>query len=145
MDSLRHLALGCCMLSAFAGMLRLFFPDNGFKSVINAVLMLYILTAGFKMLRGLDRNGVVRELRSLTTADTAVQTDYSAYSREIALSASVDAVREVLCSAGIDAAVSQQNGLCVVTPVDIRDKAAIEALLAVNAGTMPWRIAEVSP
>ena len=46
MESFRHLALGCCVLSALAGMLRLFWPDNGFKSVINAVLVLYILTAG---------------------------------------------------------------------------------------------------
>ena len=41
MESFRHLALGCCVLSALAGMLRLFWPDNGFKSVINAVLVLY--------------------------------------------------------------------------------------------------------
>ena len=54
MESFRHLALGCCVLSALAGMLRLFWPDNGFKSVINAVLVLYILTAGIQMLGGID-------------------------------------------------------------------------------------------
>ena len=138
MTSLRHIALGCCVLSALAGMLRLFWPENGFKSVINAVLVLYILTVGVQLVRGL-----VRELRSLPDGqDTA---DYSDYSRELALAASVDAVREVLRNAGIDAAVSWQNGVCVITPVDPRDKPAIEALLAVNAGELPWRFAEAAP
>ena len=48
MTSLRHIALGCCVLSALAGILRLFWPENGFKSVINAVLVLYILTDVYK-------------------------------------------------------------------------------------------------
>ena len=46
MTSLRHIALGCCVLSALAGMLRLFWPENGFKSVINAALVLYIFNSG---------------------------------------------------------------------------------------------------
>ena len=94
MTSLRHIALGCCVLSALAGILRLFWPENGFKSVINAVLVLYILTVGVQLVHGLDWDGLVRELRSLPDGqDTA---DYSDYSRELALAASVDAVREVL-------------------------------------------------
>ena len=126
MTSLRHIALGCCVLSALAGILRLFWPENGFKSVINAVLVLYILTVGVQLVHGLDWDGLVRELRSLPDGqDTA---DYSDYSRELALAASVDAVREVLRNAGINAAVSWQNGVCVITPVDPRDKPAIEAL-----------------
>ena len=116
MTSLRHIALGCCVLSALAGILRLFWPENGFKSVINAVLVLYILTVGVQLVHGLDWDGLVRELRSLPDGqDTA---DYSDYSRELALAASVDAVREVLRNAGINAAVSWQNGVCVITPVD---------------------------
>ena len=114
MESFRHLALGCCVLSALAGMLRLFWPDNGFKSVINAVL-------------------------------SRPSADFSAYSRELGLTASVEAVREVLQGAGIRAAVSWQDGRCVITPVDIRDRAAIETLLAVNAGDLPWCIAEGTP
>ena len=118
MTSLRHIALGCCVLSALAGILRLFWPENGFKSVINAVLVLYILTVGVQLVHGLDWDGLVRELRSLPDGqDTA---DYSDYSRELALAASVDAVREVLRNAGINAAVSWQNGVCVITPVDPR-------------------------
>ena len=133
MTSLRHIALGCCVLSALAGILRLFWPENGFKSVINAVLVLYILTVGVQLV----------QLRSLP--DGQGTADYSDYSRELALAASVDAVREVLRNAGINAAVSWQNGVCVITPVDPRDKSAIEALLAVNAGELPWRFAEAAP
>lgn len=144
MTSLRHLALGCCVLSALAGMLRLFWPENSFKPVINAVLALYIITAGEQMVRGLDWGGIVRELRSLPAAESA-GTDYSDYSLELALTASVDAVRQVLRGAGIDAAVSLQDGVCVITPVDIRDKPAIEALLAVNTGALPWRFAGDAP
>ena len=87
MTSLRHIALGCCVLSALAGILRLFWPENGFKSVINAVLVLYILTVGVQLVHGLDWDGLVRELRSLPDGqDTA---DYSDYSRELALAASL--------------------------------------------------------
>ena len=143
MTSLRHLALGCCVLSALAGMLRLFWPENGSKSVINAVLVLYILTAGVQMIRGVDWRGIARELR--TVPDIPGTADYSDYSRSLALTASVDAVREVLRGAGIDAAVSLEDGVCVVTPTDIRDKPAIESLLAVNAGALPWRIGESIP
>ena len=41
--------------------------------------------------------------------------------------------------------VSWQDGRCVITPVDIRDRTAIETLLAVNAGDLPWCIAEGTP
>ena len=145
MTSLRHLALGCCILSALAGMLRLFWPENDFKPVINAVLVLYILTAGVQMFRGVDWHGITRELCAVPGAQTQSASDYSDYSRTLALTASVEAVREVLHGAGIDAAVSLQDGVCVITPVDIRDKSAIESLLAVNAGTLPWRIGEGTP
>lgn len=145
MTSLRHLALGCCTLSALAGMLRLFWPENSFKPVINAVLALYIITAGVQMVRGLDWRGVAQELRSLPTVGETDAADYSAYSQELALAASVDAVREVLQGAGIEAAVSLLDGVCIITPVDIRDKPAIESLLAVNAGALPWRFAGDAP
>ena len=101
------------------------------------------ISVGVQMVRGLDWDGVVRELRSLPDVQDA--TDYSDYSRELALTASVDAVRQVLRDAGIDAAVSWQENVCVITPTDPRDKPAIEALLAVNAGELPWRFAEAAP
>ena len=91
MTSLRHLALGCCVISALAGMLRLFWPENSFKTVINAVLVLYILTAGVQMVRGIDWYGLADELRNLPAGGSTV--GYEAYRRELALTASVDAVR----------------------------------------------------
>ena len=143
MAAVRSAAFGCCVLSTVAGLVRIFWPENGFKTVINAVLVLYILTAGVQMVRGIDWHGLADELRNLPAGGSTA--DYEAYRRELALAASVDAVREVLRSAGIDAAVSLQDGVCVITPVDIRDKAAIESLLAVNAGTLPWQFAGDAP
>ena len=145
MTTLRHLALGCCVLSTLAGMLRLFWPENGFKPVINAVLALYIITAGVQTARGVDWGGILAELRALPTDGGAGETDYSAYQQDVALLASAEAVREVLRTAGIDAAVSLEDGVCVVTPVDVRDKDAITSLLAVNAGALPWRFAGDAP
>ena len=81
MTSLRHIALGCCVLSALAGILRLFWPENGFKSVINAVLVLYILTVGVQLVHGLDWDGLVRELRSLPDGQDAA--DYSTELRAV--------------------------------------------------------------
>ena len=60
------------MLSALAGILRLFWPENGFKSVINAVLVLYILTVGVQLVHGLDWDGLVRELRSLPDGQDSI-------------------------------------------------------------------------
>lgn len=145
MTTLRHLALGCCVLSTLAGMLRLFWPENGFKPVINAVLALYIIIAGVQMARGVDWGGILAELRALPADGGAGETDYSAYQQDVALLASAEAVREVLRTAGIDAAVSLEDGVYVVTPVDVRDKDAITSLLAVNAGALPWRFAGDAP
>lgn len=145
MTTLRHLALGCCVLSTLAGMLRLFWPENGFKPVINAVLALYIITAGVQIARGVDWGGILAELRALPADGGAGETDYSAYQQDVALLASAEAVREVLRTAGIDAAVSLEDGVYVVTPVDVRDKDAITSLLAVNAGALPWRFAGDAP
>ena len=133
------------MLSTLAGILRLFWPENGFKPVINAVLALYIITAGVQMARGVDWGGILAELRALPADGGAGETDYSAYQQDVALLASAEAVREVLRTAGIDAAVSLEDGVCVVTPVDVRDKDAITSLLAVNAGALPWRFAGDAP
>ena len=87
--------------------------------------------------RALLRRANIEASRRLTVGGLVLNAD--------ALTASVDAVREVLRNAGINAAVSWQNGVCVITPADPRDKPAIEALLAVNAGDLPWRFAEAAP
>ena len=61
MDSLRHAALGCCVFCAFAGMLRVFWPENGMKSVINLVLTLYIITSVVQCAAGFDWAGLFAE------------------------------------------------------------------------------------
>ena len=66
MDSLRHAAFGCCVLCAFAGMLRVFWPENGMKSVINMVLTLYIITSVVQFAAGTDWAGLSAELRGWT-------------------------------------------------------------------------------
>ena len=52
MDAIRHVALGFCVISTIAGVIRIFWPENSFTSVINAILVLYIITAGLQLLRG---------------------------------------------------------------------------------------------
>lgn len=139
MTSIKHLALGCCILSAMAGMLRSFWPENGFKAVINAVLTLYIVTAVVQLGGEADWAGLARELRAWTR-QTAAPADYSAYGRTVAEEAVVEAVREVLEQGGIEAAVTMQDGVCLVVPVRPSQKAAAEALLEQNCGSLPYRV-----
>lgn len=68
METIRHVALGCCVISTIAGMIRVFWPKNGFSAVINAVLVLYIVTAGLQMLRGADWKQLTAELYHMPAA-----------------------------------------------------------------------------
>ena len=68
METIRHVALGCCVISTIAGMIRVFWPKNGFSTVINAVLVLYIVTAGLQMLRGADWKQLTAELYHMPAA-----------------------------------------------------------------------------
>ncbi len=45
MQAIRHLALGVCVLCALAGVVRIFWPENSYKPVINTVLLLYIVSS----------------------------------------------------------------------------------------------------
>lgn len=136
MTSIKHLALGCCILSAMAGMLRSFWPDNGFKSVINAVLILYIVTSAVRLGSVADWPALARELRGWAR-QTTVPADYSAYGESVGREAVADAVREVLAQGGIQASVSVQDGVCLVTLVHPSDKEAAQTLLAQNLGSLP--------
>ena len=66
MDTLCHAALVCCILSALAGLVRTFWPQNGFKPVINAVLTLYIITSVLHAASGMNWQGFAP---SLTVAE----------------------------------------------------------------------------
>ena len=141
MDTIRHLALGCCIATTVAGVLRVFWPENGFSAVINAVLALYIITAALQMLRGADWPALARTLRQLPdTAQQPVQ-QYEAYSRELGLSASAGAVQQVLAQAGVEAAVQIRGGVCCVELARESDRARAEAVLAASCGQLPWQIA----
>lgn len=139
MVSVKHLALGCCILSALAGMLRSFWPDNGFKAVINTVLVLYIVTAVIQLSTGTDWTGLIRELRGWTR-QTAAPADYGSYGEEVCGEAVAGAVREVLAQGGIQASVSLQDGVCRVLLVHPSDREAAEALLEQNCGALPYTV-----
>ena len=68
MDALRHMALGCCVISTVAGMIRVFWPENSFAPVINAVLALYIITAGLQMIQGTNWQNLATEVYRLSSA-----------------------------------------------------------------------------
>lgn len=139
MDGIRHVALGCCVISTVAGMIRVFWPENTFAPVINAVLALYIVTAGLQMLRTTDWPGLTAQLYRL--ADVTVQrNDYTDYGQDLTRSVSVDAVRTVLQQAEIEAAVMMRGGVCCVELVRESDRDQAQALLAASCGDLPWEI-----
>ena len=76
MESIRHVALGCCVISTVAGMIRIFWPENSLAPVINAVLALYIITAALQLVRGADWQSLAAELYALTAAETEMSDSY---------------------------------------------------------------------
>lgn len=140
METIRHVALGCCVISTVAGMVRVFWPENGFTAVINAVLALYIVTAGLQMLRGADWHALAAELYRLTPAGEQTTEQYSEYGRELGLSVSADAVRQVLAQAGIEASVQIEDGACHVNLVHSSDQERAQAVLAASCGELPYEI-----
>lgn len=140
METIRHMALGCCVIATVAGVIRVFWPENGFAPVINAVLALYIITAGLQMLHATDWQGLTQQLYRL--ADTkAPAEDYGAYGQQIAREASAQAVGTVLRQSGIQAVVTLQDGVCRVELTRSSDQARASALLDASCGEMDWEIA----
>lgn len=136
----RHLALGCCILSAVAGIVRAFWPENGFTPVINAVLALYIVSAGLQMIRGTNWSDLVGQLYALPETAQADTQGYPEYGRAVGISASVQAVRQVLEDAEIGASVSLENNTCHVQLVHEEDLAKAESILATSCGELPYEI-----
>lgn len=142
MDAIRHIALGCCIISTVAGMIRVFWPENSFAPVINAVLALYIITAGLQMLRGTEWRDLTAEVYRLSAGAGQTAEDFSEYSRELGLSASADAIRNVLQQAGIPAVVQLQEETCQVTLLHASDRSRAETILETSCGTLPYEIIE---
>lgn len=137
LESIRHLALGCCVVSTAAGLLRVFWPDNGYKPVINAVLMLYIITAVWQFARTADWQGVAGQLQNFSAA---AKTDYEPYAQSLAEQVSAQAVREILQQNGIEAAVSLRDGTLYVTHARPADAPRVRQLLQENCGSLPYTV-----
>ena len=143
MQTIRHLALGACILCDGAGMIRLFWPENSFKPVINTILLLYIITAVFRVGTQSDWKELAAALRSAALPETAgtQAPAYGEYSREVALQASVQALGSILEQNGIACTARLCGGVCLITLQEPQQKEAASALLARYAGTLPWQIA----
>ncbi len=140
METIRHVALGCCVISTIAGMIRVFWPKNGFSAVINAVLVLYIVTAGLQMLRGADWKQLTAELYHMPAAAEKTVPDYTEYSRRLGREVSEAAVREALQNAGIDCVVQLADSGFQVELVHAGDRARVQAVLAAICGQTPYKI-----
>lgn len=140
METIRHVALGCCVISTIAGMIRVFWPKNGFSTVINAVLVLYIVTAGLQMLRGTDWKQLTAELYHMPAAAEKTVPDYTEYSRRLGREVSEAAVREALQNAGIDCVVQLADSGFQVELVHAGDRARVQAVLAAICGQTPYKI-----
>lgn len=140
METVRHIALGCCVISTVAGMIRVFWPENSFAPVINAVLALYIITAALQMLRGTNWKMLIAEIDQLTESSQQDSDSYNAYGYAVGLEVSAEAIRSVLQQVGIEAAVQIQGELCHVTLVHPADRQRAEQILAESCGTMAYTV-----
>ena len=143
MTAVRHFALGCCILCAAAGVIRIFWPDNQFKPVINTVLLLYILTSALNMGRGTDWSAFGAEVRSFETQaspSAAQEKSYTDYAVELGQESAVAGLSSLLEKQGVDAAVELQDGECKVTVKNAEDLATADTLLRANSGSLPYSI-----
>lgn len=141
MQSVRHLALGVCILCAGAGMIRIFWPETTFKPVINAVLLLYIIASALPVGLAADWQGLAAELRRTSTPQTSDSAaEYETYQKLLGLQASSEALETILEDHQIEATVSLQDGVCVVELAQAEDEEAAQALLEQYGGSMPYRI-----
>lgn len=138
MTQIKQFALSCCLLCTLGGAVRIFWPENRFKPVINTVLLLYIVASVLPVWSGADWQGLSAALRGWTRGTAAV--DYSAYAAELGRQASAEAISAQLQAHGIAAAVSVTEGLCTVTLAPGADAALAEELVRAACGTLPYRI-----
>ena len=140
MAAVRSAAFGCCVLATVAGLVRIFWPENGFKPVINAVLALYIITAAVQIIRVADWAGIAAELAPASDSSSVSDSEVGAYRRTLTDEAAAQALRDVLAASGIEAAIARTDTGWQVTLVHAADGQKAEALLAANCGTIPYEI-----
>lgn len=135
MQAIRHLALGGCILCAVAGMVRIFWPENSYKPVINTVLLLYIVASVLHIGTGADWAGFAAELRRFATVQTTAE-DFTAYRDALARQASAEALGMLLAEQGIEAEVTLQGEQCAVVLARESDLPDAQRLLDTNCGTL---------
>lgn len=141
MDTLCHAALVCCILSALAGLVRTFWPQNGFKPVINAVLTLYIITSVLHAVSGLNWQNFDAQLQNFAS-QSAPGEDYTAYGAELAMQESAAALQKLLRQSGIESVVQPQAGGVHVRLVYPADREQAETLLQNFTGDLPYNTGE---
>lgn len=137
MNAVRHLALGICVLCAVGGILQIFWPENGYKPVINTVLVLYIITSVLQM-RG--SKGQLPQLQWDSLPENANLADYQDYANELALESSVEALDRLLDEAGIPASVWWEDGRCKVQLKSVDDTDRAREILEANCGELTCEI-----
>ena len=124
MDTLCHAALVCCILSALAGLVRTFWPQNGFKPVINAVLTLYIITSVLHAVSGLNWQNFDAQLQNFASQSAP----------------GAAALQKLLRQSGIESVVQPQAGGVHVRLVYPADREQAETLLQNFAGDLPYTL-----
>ena len=141
MQTVRHLALGVCILCAGAGMIRIFWPETTFKPVINTVL-LYIIAAALPVGLAADWQGFAARLQAEQVPQQSTETgeEYRAYQDLLARQASVQAMETVFARAGIEAQIALQGEVCVIELAQEQDLPAARQLVEENGGTLECRV-----
>lgn len=137
MQILRQAALGLCLLCAAAGIIRIFWPDNRFKSVINTVLLLYILTSVLQTGMGTDWNAIAKEIDGFSV-QSQPPADWTAYQEQLGLDVSIQALETLFSQSKIAAEFSWDNGTLHVLLDNTADTAAAQNLLEENSGSLPY-------
>lgn len=137
MQIVRQIALGICLLCAAAGMIRIFWPDNRFKPVINTVLLLYILTSVLQTGAQADWSTAASEISrfSLSQADAA---DLEEYEEALTRQVSAQALEDILLQKGIEAVFAWDGDTLHITLRDPSDTEQARELLEQNSGTLPY-------
>ncbi len=142
MTAVRHFALGCCLLCSAAGIVRIFWPENGFKPVINTVLMLYIVASVVPVVRETDWPALARGLRAWARTEPAAlhEADLSRYASALGRAEAAAALQRQLAENGITARVRITETLCTVELRSGADLAAAEPIVAAACGALAYEL-----
>lgn len=137
MQMIRQMAFGICLLCAIAGMIRIFWPDNRFKPVINTVLLLYILTSAFQTGTVADWTSIADGFSDFSTLPSSAA-DLTSYQTELGQEVSVQALQSLFDQNGIEAEFKWEDDALQIQLPDAKDFPAAQSLLAKNSGALPF-------